>query len=154
MSRLREGSQFLSPLQSLSQREGGNLMFDDFPDILTVDESCEVLRIGHNALYALVNSGKLNAYKNGRVWRIPKTSNYFVYNGKLKNKPGICVIPGSPSLITYFSYTIKYCLFSHFLGSEYKIICTTKIRQNSIPKHPQSVPIESVFPFWDTLQRP
>lgn len=47
-------------------------MFDEYSDILTVDEACEVLRIGHNALYELVNSGKLKAYKNGRVWRIPK----------------------------------------------------------------------------------
>ncbi len=49
-------------------------MFDEYPDILTVEEACEALRVGYNAMYELLNSGKLKAYKNGRVWRIPKES--------------------------------------------------------------------------------
>ena len=49
-------------------------MFDEYPDILTVEEACEALRVGYNAMYVLLNSGKLKAYKNGRVWRIPKES--------------------------------------------------------------------------------
>lgn len=49
-------------------------MFEGYADILTVEEAAEALRIGHNALYDLLNSGKLKAYKNGRVWRIPKES--------------------------------------------------------------------------------
>lgn len=62
-------------------------MFDEYSDILTVDEACEVLRIGHNAFYELVNSGKLKAYKNGRVWRIPKLSiqQYIRESAKLDN---------------------------------------------------------------------
>ena len=46
-------------------------MFSEYPDILTVEEA---LRIGYNAAYELLRSGKLRAYKNGRVWRIPKES--------------------------------------------------------------------------------
>ena len=49
-------------------------MLEDYPDILTVEEACEVLRVGYNAMYELLNSGKVKAYRNGRVWRIPKTS--------------------------------------------------------------------------------
>lgn len=49
-------------------------MFEGYADILTVEEAAEALRIGYNALYELLNSGKLKAYKNGRVWRIPKES--------------------------------------------------------------------------------
>lgn len=49
-------------------------MFDEYPDILTVEEACEALRVGNNAMYELLNSGKIRAYKNGRVWRIPKNS--------------------------------------------------------------------------------
>ena len=49
-------------------------MFEDYPDILTVEEACEALRVGYNAMYELLNSGKVKAYRNGRVWRIPKTS--------------------------------------------------------------------------------
>ena len=47
-------------------------MFEEYPDILTVEEACEALRVGYNAMYELLNSGKLKAYKNGRIWRIPK----------------------------------------------------------------------------------
>lgn len=49
-------------------------MFDEYPEILTVEETSEALRVGYNAMYDLLNSGKLKAYKNGRVWRIPKES--------------------------------------------------------------------------------
>lgn len=48
------------------------MMFEQYPDILTVEEVCEALRMGYNAVYELLNEGKLKAYKNGRVWRIPR----------------------------------------------------------------------------------
>ena len=48
------------------------MMFEQYPDILTVEETCEALRMGYNAVYDLLNEGKLKAYKNGRVWRITK----------------------------------------------------------------------------------
>ena len=47
-------------------------MFEQYPDILTVEDVCEALRMGYNAVYDLLNEGKLKAYKNGRVWRITK----------------------------------------------------------------------------------
>lgn len=47
-------------------------MLETCDDFLTVDELCELLKIGHNAAYQLLNSGKLKAFRNGRVWRIPK----------------------------------------------------------------------------------
>lgn len=47
-------------------------MLDNYADVLTVDEACETLRIGYNAVYELLNSGKLKAYRNGRTWRIPR----------------------------------------------------------------------------------
>ena len=47
-------------------------MFEEYADILTAEEVCEALRIGYNALYELLNSGKLKGFRNGRVWRIPK----------------------------------------------------------------------------------
>lgn len=49
-------------------------MFEEFADVLTAEEACEALRIGYNALYELLNSGKLKGFRNGRVWRIPKQS--------------------------------------------------------------------------------
>ena len=60
-------------------------MFEQYPDILTVEEACEALRMGYNAVYELLNEGKLKAYKNGRVWRIPKESldKYILESAKL-----------------------------------------------------------------------
>ena len=47
-------------------------MLEQFDDLLTVEEACEALRIGKNALYRLLNEQTLKAYRNGRVWRIPR----------------------------------------------------------------------------------
>lgn len=47
-------------------------MLEQYDDILKTDEACEALRIGYNALYALLASGALKGYRNGRTWRIPK----------------------------------------------------------------------------------
>jgi len=60
-------------------------MLEAYDDILSVEEACEALKVGHNAIYTLLNSGKLKAYKNGRVWRIPKESikQYILKNAKL-----------------------------------------------------------------------
>ena len=49
-------------------------MFESYDDILTAEEACEALKIGYNAIYELLNTGKLKGYRNGRVWRIPKTA--------------------------------------------------------------------------------
>ena len=36
-------------------------MFEQYPDILTVEEVCEALRMGYNAVYDHLNDGKLKA---------------------------------------------------------------------------------------------
>ena len=46
-------------------------MFEEYPDILSAGEALKALRVGENALYRLLNSGKQKAYKNGRNWLIP-----------------------------------------------------------------------------------
>lgn len=63
-------------------------MFDEYPDIMTVDETAEALRVGFNALYELLSSGKLKGYRNGRVWRIPKESikKYILDSANLSKK--------------------------------------------------------------------
>ena len=61
-------------------------MFEEYGDVLTAEEACEALRIGYNALYDLLNSGKLKGYRNGRVWRIPRLAlqEYILEQAKLK----------------------------------------------------------------------
>ena len=49
-------------------------MLEGYDDLLTTEEACEALKIGKNALYALLADGSLKAYRNGRVWRIPKAA--------------------------------------------------------------------------------
>ena len=63
-------------------------MFDEYGDVLTAEEACEALRIGYNALYDLLNSGKLKGYRNGRVWRIPRLAlqEYILEQARLRLK--------------------------------------------------------------------
>lgn len=63
-------------------------MLEEYEDILTVEEACQALRVGENALYTLLHSGKLKGYRNGRVWRIPKLAvqEYIVETAKLHIK--------------------------------------------------------------------
>lgn len=49
-------------------------MFNNFDDVLTVDEFCEALKIGKNAAYRLLNEGKVKGFRIGRVWKISKQS--------------------------------------------------------------------------------
>ena len=49
-------------------------MLEEYQEILTVDEACEVLRNGYIDIYELLSTGKLKAYRNGRVWRFPKVA--------------------------------------------------------------------------------
>ena len=49
-------------------------MFNEYDDVITIDELCEMLKIGKNSAYKLLQSGKIKSFKNGRVWRICKQS--------------------------------------------------------------------------------
>ncbi len=53
-------------------REGRDNDVGRWDDFLTVDELCELLKIGYNAAYTLLNSRTIKSFRNGRVWRIPK----------------------------------------------------------------------------------
>lgn len=61
-------------------------MLNEFPDVLTTEEACEALRVGYNALYELLQSGKLKEYRNGRRWLISKRAviEYIIEQSKLK----------------------------------------------------------------------
>ena len=61
-------------------------MFEEYADILSPGEAAEALRIGENALYELLNSGKLKAYKNGRNWLIPRDAvrQYILEQARMK----------------------------------------------------------------------
>lgn len=76
----------MSASETVHSKKGELKMFENYDDILTVEEACEALKIGYNAIYGLLNTGKLRGYRNGRVWRIPKASlvEYIQSSSKLK----------------------------------------------------------------------
>ena len=47
-------------------------MFEDYNDMITVEELCFMLRIGRNKAYELLRSGRIGAFRDGRLWMIPK----------------------------------------------------------------------------------
>ena len=47
-------------------------MLDDYQDIMTGPEIAEILYIGKNRVYELLESGTIKGFRIGRVWKIPK----------------------------------------------------------------------------------
>lgn len=47
-------------------------MFDNYADVMTVDELKEVLRIGRNAAYELIKNGSIKHIRVGKKILIPK----------------------------------------------------------------------------------
>ena len=47
-------------------------MFDNYDDILTVAEVMELLYVGKNTVYRLLQDGALKGFRIGKTWRIPK----------------------------------------------------------------------------------
>lgn len=45
---------------------------NDLSDLITVEELCELLSIGKNSAYGLLNSGEVKAFRIGRVWKISR----------------------------------------------------------------------------------
>lgn len=47
-------------------------MFEDYPDILTIDDLTKMLNIGRNKAYQLIKEGKIRTVRIGRKHRIVK----------------------------------------------------------------------------------
>ncbi len=48
------------------------MLTDNFQEILTVDDVMELLYIGRNTIYHLLNTGELTGFRIGRTWKIPR----------------------------------------------------------------------------------
>ena len=48
------------------------MMFEQYDDILTVEDIAEILKIGMTQAYKIVRSGNLKGYKEGKDWKIQK----------------------------------------------------------------------------------
>ena len=49
-------------------------MFNQYPDIITVFDVAEALRIRENRTYELLESGVLKGFRIGHIWKIPRES--------------------------------------------------------------------------------
>lgn len=49
-------------------------MLENYGDMLTIDDICEILQIGKNAAYNLLRTNELKSFRIGRSWKIPKAS--------------------------------------------------------------------------------
>ena len=47
-------------------------MLEQYNDILSVEELCELLHVGRNRIYQLLQSGELKGFRLGKTWKIPK----------------------------------------------------------------------------------
>lgn len=67
-------------------------MFEEYNDVLTVEEACDALKLGYNSVYHLLNSGALKGYRFGRVWRVPKLAikEFVLENAKLSRREVQC----------------------------------------------------------------
>ena len=49
-------------------------MFNEYEELITIDELQTILSIGKNTAYDLLRTQKIKAFRIGRVWKIPKKS--------------------------------------------------------------------------------
>ena len=51
-----------------------NMMFPDFPDIITVSQLQKMLGVSRHLAYNLINDGSIRGIKIGNAFRIPKVN--------------------------------------------------------------------------------
>lgn len=63
-------------------------MTQEHTDILTVKEVAEILMIGKNQVYDLLQTGAVKAFRIGRIWKIPRLSveEYILTQSRLKKE--------------------------------------------------------------------
>ncbi len=47
-------------------------MYNNPNELISIDELCNILMIGRNAAYELLQTNKIKAFKIGRVWKISR----------------------------------------------------------------------------------
>ena len=59
-------------LSTISQRDAYKLMLKDYPDVMSIEQMCEILSISTKTGYRILREGKICCLKVGRAYRIPK----------------------------------------------------------------------------------
>ena len=63
-----------NPNNHIYQAKEEERMFNEYEDIMTVEDVMEVLHVGKNRVYELLSEQKLSGFRMGRPWKIPKES--------------------------------------------------------------------------------
>lgn len=58
--------------ETLNPRDAYRVMLRDYPDVLNIDQMCEILSVSTKTGYALLKKGSIQHLKVGRSYRIPK----------------------------------------------------------------------------------
>lgn len=58
--------------ENLNPRDAYRVMLRDYPDVLNIDQMCEILSVSTKTGYALLKKGSVQHLKVGRSYRIPK----------------------------------------------------------------------------------
>ena len=65
---------------TLSTKDAYGLLFQNFPDVLTVPQLSRMLNINEKTAYQLVREKQINHFKVGRTYRIPKVAVFSYLN--------------------------------------------------------------------------
>ena len=57
---------------AMTGREAYRVMFRDYPDVVTVEQMSQMLGISDKTAYALLRDNKIEHFKVGRTYKIPK----------------------------------------------------------------------------------
>jgi excisionase family DNA binding protein len=49
-------------------------MYENIPEVMTLKECCEILRVGKNTMLELLHTNRIEGFKIGSRWKIPKES--------------------------------------------------------------------------------
>ncbi len=49
-------------------------MFEQIPEIMTLKECQQILKVGKNTMLDLLHEGRIEGFKIGNRWKIPKES--------------------------------------------------------------------------------
>lgn len=61
-------------------------MENQYDDLVTVDELCDILLISRSLAYRLLNSGEIKCFRINRKWKIPRSSVYKYIADQCKSK--------------------------------------------------------------------
>ena len=77
----------MNTASTISQRDAYKLMLKDYPDVMSIEQMCEILSISTKTGYRLIRENKIESLKVGRSYRIPKAHLLLYMRLVMKSSP-------------------------------------------------------------------